>query len=522
MIGAEIMGKGMIRIIGMGPGPRKLIAPASIDEARCCDVVFIRTLRHPASKAFEELGLGTKLVSFDALYDKSESFELAYEAMAEAVLNEARSGKDVAYIVPGSPAAGEVAVREIIKGATELGIPVRTVQGMSFIDACCLAVGCDSLVDGLVVMGAFRLDEQWPKSSTGGRLPFAVPLLIGEVYDRMMAGLVKLAIADAYGDEHRIKIITAAGDMEGLSVREVPAYELDRLDGFDHLTSVYVPRKAEAEAARPAAWPADRIVDIMARLRGDDGCPWDKKQDLKSLRPYVLEEAYEVAEAIDEGDMDHLCEELGDLLLQVVFQARLAQEDGHFDFTDVVDAISEKLIRRHPHIFSDVEADTPEKVLRNWEYIKQQEKAAKAQKAGVKTSNGEEGEPSLLEGIANSLPALWYSSKMQDKAARVGFDWKTPEQAMVKVHEEIAEVEAVLTGPHEELEEEIGDLLFAVVNVARLAKIDAEAAAKKTAAKFKRRFMYIEAEVAMLGEKIEDMGLERLDALWNEAKSKGI
>lgn len=516
------MKTGMIRIIGMGPGPRSLMAPASLDEARGCDVVFIRTLRHPAAEAFEELELGERLVSFDALYDRSESFELAYGAMAEAVLAAGVEGKDVAFVVPGSPAAGEVAVRMIIKDAADKGIPVRTVQGMSFIDACCLAVGCDSLVDGLVVMGAFRLDEQWPKSSMGRRTPFAVPLLIGEVYDRMMAGNVKLAIADAYGDEHMIKIITAAGDMEGLSVREVPTYELDRLEGLDHLTSVFVPGKADAASVRPSAWPADRIVDIMARLRGDDGCPWDKKQDLKSLRPYVLEEAYEVAEAIDEGDMDHLCEELGDLLLQVVFQARLAQEEGHFDFTDVVDAISEKLIRRHPHIFSDVEADTAEKVLRNWEYIKQQEKAEKAQRVGAKPSGGEEGEPSLLEGIANSLPALWYSSKMQDKAARVGFDWKTAEQAMAKVHEETAEVEAVLAGPHEKLEEEIGDLLFAVVNVARLAKIDAEAAAKKTAAKFKRRFMYIEAEVALMGEKIEDMGLERLDALWNEAKAKGI
>lgn len=511
------MAKGRIRIAGMGPGPVNMLPPAVMEEINGCDRVLLRTSRHPAAALF--MGL-MGLESFDSVYDSAESFDAAYELMAERVVAEAEAGLDVAYVVPGSPSAGEVTVGLVMRKAEALGIPVRTVQGMSFIDACCLAAGCDSLVDGIAVIGAFRLDKQWPESSTGRRAPYPIPLLIGEVYDRMMAGEVKLAIAEAYGDEHEVKVITAAGDMASMSVRNIPAYMLDRLEGLDHLTSVFVPVAADGDRARPSGWPADRIVEIMARLRGDDGCPWDRKQDLQSLRPYVLEEAYEVAEAIDEKDMDHLCEELGDLLLQVVFQARIAQEDGYFDFLDVVDAISEKLIRRHPHIFADVKADTAEKVLRNWEYIKQQEKADKAAKRGA-ASDGEDS-PSLLDGIANALPALWYSSKMQDKAARVGFDWKSPEQAMAKVLEETEEVREALSGSKEELEEELGDLLFAVVNVARLAKVDAEAAMKKTAGKFRRRFMYIEAKVAAMGERMEDMGLERLDALWNEAKAAGI
>lgn len=511
------MAKGKIRIAGMGPGPANMLPPAVMDEINDCDIVFMRTSRHPASSLFSGL---MNLESFDAVYESSESFDAAYEKMAARVVEEAVAGLDVAYVVPGSPSSGEVSVGLVMRKAEALGIPVRTVQGMSFIDACCLAAGCDSLVDGIAVIGAFRLDVQWPESSTGLRMPFPIPLLIGEVYDKMMAGEVKLAIAEAYGDEHEVKVITAAGDMSSMSVRKVPAYMLDRLEGLDHLTSVFVPVAEDREKARPSGWPADRIVEIMARLRGDDGCPWDRKQDLQSLRPYVLEEAYEVAEAIDEKDMDHLCEELGDLLLQVVFQARIAQEDGYFDFLDVVNSISEKLIRRHPHIFAEVEADTAEKVLRNWEYIKQQEKAEKAAKSGG-ASGGEEP-TSLLDGIANALPALWYSSKMQDKAARVGFDWKSPEQAMAKVFEETEEVKEALSGPKEMLEEEIGDLLFAVVNVARLAKVDAEAAMKRTANKFRRRFMYIEAKVTAMGERMEDMGLERLDALWNEAKVAGI
>ncbi len=508
------MGKGSITIIGMGPGPEQMVTPAALKAASDSDLIFIRTMKHKAAEAFTRLG--KEWETFDSVYDGAESFDEAYGKMSDRLFEAASSGANVAFVVPGSPASGEVAGRMVSARCAESGIPVNMVQGMGFVEACCMAAGVDVLVDGVIVMGAFRLGEQWPASSSGKRMPFAVPVLIGEVYDRMMAGMVKMAVAEAYGDEHTVVVIDAAGDPELSRVRRMRAYELDRSDDFGPLTSVLVTKPAVSEAARPAAWPADRIVDIMARLRGEDGCPWDRKQTLASLRPYVLEEAYEVAGAIDEGDMDHLCEELGDLLLQVVFQARLAQEEGHFDFSDVVDSISEKLIRRHPHIFSDVEADTPEKVLRNWEYIKQQEKAEKA------GNNGEEEPPSILSGIATALPALWYSSKMQDKAARVGFDWKTAEQAMAKVREEIEEVEEVLGKDPAKLEEELGDLIFAAVNVARLSKVDSEAALKKTAEKFRRRFMYIEARALEMGEKLEDMGLERLDGLWNEAKEQGI
>lgn len=511
-----MMQKGKIRIIGMGPGPKELIAPMAIKAASECDVLFIRTMRHPAAEEFT--GLGKEYRSFDAEYDRAKSFEDAYSLMAYALVKAVQYGADAGFVVPGSPAAGETAVRMITEKAAEAGIEVSMVQGASFVDACCLAAGCDLLLDGVAVIGAFRLDEQWPAASNGKRVPFPVPLLIGEVYDRMMAGAVKLAVADAYGDEHTVKVITAAGDEKEQAVLEMPAYELDRSDIFGPLTSVFVPKAVDCSRSRPHSWPADRIVDIMARLRGANGCPWDREQDIKSLRPYVLEEAYEVAGAIDEGDWNHLCEELGDLLLQVVFQARIAQEEGHFDFSDVVDAISDKLIRRHPHIFSDTVADTPEKVLRNWEYIKQQEKAGKT----AMHKEAQAAAPSLLDGIASSLPALWYSSKMQDKAARVGFDWKTAGDAMAKVREEAAEVEAALADGGEKLEEELGDLIFAAVNVARLAGIDAEAALKKTADKFMRRFRYIEAGVLASGERMEDMGLERLDALWNEAKRKGL
>lgn len=254
----------------------------------------------------------------------------------------------------------------------------------------------------------------------------------------------------------------------------------------------------------------DELIEIMAFLRSDQGCPWDRVQTHESIRKNVLEEAYEVVEAIDDQDPAGLREELGDLLMQVVFHAQMGQEAGAFDFTDVVTGICRKLITRHSHLFGDDQADTPEAVLVNWEKNKQKEKAAK---------NYE----SLLDDVPKTLPALAKSCKIQQKAARVGFDWPDPSGALAKVHEELAEIEASLDhGNAGEVEEEVGDLLFAAVNYARLLHVDPEIALAKSARKFTRRFKHIERMVAENGSQMTDMNLEQLDQLWDEAKKKGL
>jgi MazG family protein len=259
------------------------------------------------------------------------------------------------------------------------------------------------------------------------------------------------------------------------------------------------------------------LVAIMERLRGPDGCPWDREQDYGSLRGYLVEECYEAAEAIDRADPAALCEELGDLLFQIVFLARLAAEDRHFDIGDVIDGIAAKMIRRHPHVFGDDDAATAEEVLVKWEAIKRQEKRARGA-----AGNDDRGEaPSVLDGVPRALPALLKAQRLGTKAARVGFDWDGPAPVLGKVREELGELSAALAGGDADgSREELGDLLFAIAMLARHLEVDAEAALERTNAKFVRRFREVESELERRGERADQVGLEELERLWHEAKRR--
>jgi tetrapyrrole methylase family protein/MazG family protein len=251
------------------------------------------------------------------------------------------------------------------------------------------------------------------------------------------------------------------------------------------------------------------LVGIMARLRGENGCPWDRQQTHESIKPYLVEEAYEVLEAIDEQDPAKLCEELGDLTLQVVFHARMAEEAGAFDIDAVLTAICEKLTRRHPHVFGDVVAETAQEVLFNWEQIKKTERQ--------KT----QGSASLLDGVPRDLPALLRAHRLQEKASRVGFDWSEARQVLQKVEEEFAELRAAMEGQApERVEAELGDLLFALVNLSRFLAVNPEEALRKTIARFIRRFRYIEEALATRGQTLGKATLQEMDALWAEAKAQ--
>lgn len=257
-----------------------------------------------------------------------------------------------------------------------------------------------------------------------------------------------------------------------------------------------------------------RLLDIMRALRNPvTGCPWDLQQDFASIVPYTIEEAYEIADAVERGDMGDLADELGDLLLQVVFHAQMAQEAGHFDFGTVVEAITAKLIRRHPHVFGDAKDLSPEAVKRAWGEIKAQEQALRAQKRGGAENKG------LLDGIPTALPGLTRAVKLQAKAGAVGFDWNEARLVLAKIREEADEIEAALDGGSQaEIADEIGDLFFAFANLARHAGVDPEAAVRGANAKFERRFGYIEAELGRRGVALIDAGLEEMDRLWEAAK----
>jgi ATP diphosphatase len=258
------------------------------------------------------------------------------------------------------------------------------------------------------------------------------------------------------------------------------------------------------------------LLAIMARLRDPNGgCPWDLEQDFRSIAPYTIEEAYEVADAIERDDLDDLKDELGDLLLQVIFHAQMAGEQGAFQFGDVVEAIAAKLIRRHPHVFGDGEADDPATVKARWDVIKGEEKAERAERRG-QTPDG----ASILDDIPAALPALTRAQKLQKRAAKVGFDWDDPRAVIAKLREEISEIEAELGGKAspERIEDELGDLLFAVVNLARHLSVEPESALRRANRKFVRRFAYIESELARRGRSPDDASLDEMETLWTEAK----
>jgi nucleoside triphosphate diphosphatase len=262
-----------------------------------------------------------------------------------------------------------------------------------------------------------------------------------------------------------------------------------------------------------------RLIEIMAALRTPiTGCPWDLEQDFATIAPYTIEEAYEVADAIARGDLDDLREELGDLLLQVVYHARMAEEQNAFAFGDVVEAITRKLIRRHPHVFADKDGNiAPAGVKSAWERIKAEEKAERA----ARRPPEETTHKSLLSSVKAGQPALTRAMELQRKASTVGFDWNDPRAVLAKIREEADEIEAALDRKDvEELAEETGDLLFALVNLARHVGADPETALRGTNAKFERRFAYIERALAAKGRSLEDATLEEMDALWNEAKGE--
>lgn len=265
----------------------------------------------------------------------------------------------------------------------------------------------------------------------------------------------------------------------------------------------------DSSQKRSAGEKFEKLVAIMARLRSPEGCPWDRDQSFDTIKPYTLEETYEVLDAIDARDWPHLSEELGDLALQVVFYAQMAEDAGYFRIEDSLDAINEKLIRRHPHIFGDAQANTAEDVKKRWDEIKAEEKKGRADKQGL-----------LLDSVPRSLPALMEASQISSKAARAGFDWETPEAVLAKLEEELHELSEARRGAsQEEIEGEIGDLLFVLVNLARFVKVDPEQALRKSNAKFRKRFAHVERELARAGKTLEQSTIGEMESLWQQAKS---
>jgi tetrapyrrole methylase family protein / MazG family protein len=259
----------------------------------------------------------------------------------------------------------------------------------------------------------------------------------------------------------------------------------------------------------------EKLVTLVERLRGDEGCPWDKEQTRETLKPMLIEEAYEVLDALDSENPAELKDELGDLLFQIIFHAQIAREKNEFDLAGIIDRSHEKMTRRHPHIFGDADLKTSGDVLKNWEDIKAAEK-------GVQSASHPESERSLLDGIPSKLPALHRASQMTAKASRVGFDWTKLEDILSKLQEETSELlEAQAANDPDQIADEVGDLLFVTANIARFLGIDPETALNRSNRKFEKRFRYVESKIKQQGRGLKDSSLEEMDALWEEAKKAG-
>jgi tetrapyrrole methylase family protein/MazG family protein len=564
---------GEIYVVGLGPGDPLELPALNLGMMRH-RTVYLRTGRHPVVPFLEREGI--RLQPLDDFYERWPSFDEVYREMACWLIDAACGSREpVVFAVPGHPLVGETVVSLLMAQTAARGVRVRLWPAPSFLDAVIGSLRLDP-AQGLVITESFQLcarhDADYhahqglkphgalkapssdESSSAGQAVPFSVPagagVLVAQVYNRALASEVKLTLMEQFPDDHPLIVIYSAGVRGQERQRRIPLYDLDRLDDLDHLTSVYVPSdvrrqtpdvrkkrnqtgnrrpKSENESIqsscpatgdrRPATesrYPLDPLVSVMQQLLSPGGCPWDREQTHLSLRQYLIEESYEVIDAIDEGNMNKLCEELGDLLLQVVFHAAVADIRGDFDINRVVAGIVAKLKRRHPHVFGAIQVDSADQVVRNWEAIKRTEGTGTDISAGGKLR-------SLLEGVPRHLPSLQRAQKVQGKAALAGFDWPDADNASLKLAEEWQEVQAArASGDEDAVRRELGDLLFSVVNVARLLQVDAEEALRTAVDKFMRRFQGIEAKVADRGLQMSELSLADLDAIWDEVKLQAV
>ncbi|MFJ8066757.1 nucleoside triphosphate pyrophosphohydrolase [Psychrobacillus sp. NPDC096426] len=478
-----------IMIIGLGASDLDQLPLGIYKRLKIAEHLYVRTEQHPVLQELKTEGL--TWTSFDTIYEKNDEFEAVYEEIVQTLLNLAKE-TPVTYAVPGHPLVAEQTVQLLIEAERKGNAKIRIEGGQSFLDPIFAALRIDPIEGFQLIDGtSFKRDE----------VQMGSHVLIGQVYDSFSASEVKLTLMEKYPDDYEVIIVTAAGSTQE-KLTKVPLYELDHVMELDNLTTLYVP-PIQAKEKRLKEWQTLR--QIVADLRGPNGCPWDKEQTHVTLKKYAVEEVYELLQAIDEEDDDHIVEELGDVLLQVFLHAQIGEDSGYFSMEDILNSISDKMIRRHPHVFGDVIANSTEDVMRNWQQIKAEEKGESAE--------------SLLAGEMRSDSTLLTSFNYQKKVAKVGFDWPDVSGAWEKFTEELAEwKKELLSGTKETQVDELGDVLFTIVNLARFYGLSPEQAMIQANEKFKRRFQFIESSVKNGKGNFSEYNLEELDGFWKEAK----
>jgi len=524
---------GKIIVVGLGPGAAGHLSLETMGLLKNAPQVILRTAVHPTVSELKNENVSFS--SCDDLYETSSSFEDVYNSVVARVIDAAKKN-DVVYAVPGSPLVAEKTVVLMRDAAKSAGLELIIKPAMSFLDLAYVDLGIDP-ISGLRIIDA--LDEM--AIADAG----SYPLMITQVYSRILASDLKIMLMESLPDDYEIYFLRNLG-LPDAECRPIPLFELDRQENIDHLTSVYIPQIPEsfkgviffgedeedednevqvisgeefeedfdelADGEEYTDSLADvelqPLVDVMRILREPGGCPWDREQNHKSIRSNFVEEVYEFLEAVDADDEEGMCEELGDVLMQVVFHARMAEEAGRFDMQDVIDGVVDKLIRRHPHVFGETTVKDSAEVLVNWDAIKKEEKQERKH---------------VLDGVAQGLPALLRAYTLQRKAAKVGFDWDNVDDVWAKVEEELGEFkEALSNDDKESAEKELGDLLFAITNYARHKGFEPEVALTGTNDRFVARFSHVEEMVELSGKSWQDFSLSELDVFWNEAKEMEI
>ncbi len=473
-----------ITLLGLGPGDPAALTRQAWDWLNTIDKLILRTTHHPSVAS---LPAHLNLESFDELYERMDSFEAVYATIVDRIITLGRT-TSVTYAVPGHPFVAEATCPEIARLAVAADIPLRVIDGLSFIEPTFAALGLDPFPE-LVLSDAIEISQR----QTPG-FPPSEPVLIAQIYDRDVASQVKLTLMVAYPDEHPVRLVHAAGTVDAL-VENLPLHAIDHSPHLGLLSSLYVPQLSPGASF-------ESFQEVIARLRAPDGCPWDREQTHLSLRPFLLEEAYEALDALDREDMDDLAEELGDLLLQIVLHAQIATEDGDFNIHHVLEGINSKLIRRHPHVFSEVEVADVEGVIRNWEQIKAEER----QTHGAPEKKG------LLDGVPIALPALSQAEQVIERVQRVGFEGLSALGDQETIQKIIDAFEKAEVGMRKAL---LGDFLLAVTSLAYKADIDAESALREALQRFRVRFNNMEAQALASGQTLMDLSAQEKARLWD-------
>ena len=478
------MSRPSVVVVGLGPGGTDHVTQHTLGVIAAIPHRYLRTARHPSA------ALVPDAVTFDEVYEQADTFADVYAEIADRLVRAAEQHGEVLYAVPGSPLVLE---RTVATLRADDRIDVTLHPAMSFLDVVYARLGIDPVEAGITLIDG----HEFATAAAGN----AGPLLVAHTHANWVLSDIKLAVESASGDEPVVILQRLGTDDE--CVTHTTWAELDRTVEADHLTSIYIPH-----LGAPVGAELVRFHLLARTLR--EQCPWDQEQTHRSLVRYLVEETYEVVDALEALDPDDpttddaLVEELGDLLYQIEFHATIAEQEGRFTMADVAQGVHDKLVRRHPHVFGDVVATDTGTVLSNWDAIKREEKQR----------------TSVFEGIPHSQPSLSYADAVQRKAAKLGFDWPDVDGALPKIAEEADELREVAhTGDEHRVRDELGDLLFAVVNVARHLGVEPEAALRAATQKFRGRFEQVEALATERGIDLHTAGLAALDALWDEVKA---